>query len=123
MDFYSPDHVWKVVPPVLGIKEMPVKEQVLFGLKVVQMPERDEDQAMQNKAMNDHTPDKATELIDAVTLARVKSKVVSIENLKIGGKSVTDFDTFYATAPPELVKWVVTAVYSTFHLTRAEIKN
>ena len=123
MDFNSSDHVFDCIPPVLGITKAPEDEQVVIGLSIVKMPEVDLDQTAEIKARLDHTPDKSSEMVAEITLARIREKVHHIKNLTVGGQAVTDFDTFYKVAPPELVRWVVKSVYSYYALSQAERKN
>ena len=123
MDFNSPDHVFECVPPVLGISKAPKEEQVIIGLSIVKRPEVDLDHTAEIKARLDHTADKASEMVAEITLARIKDKVAFIRNLTVGGVEIKDFDTFYKEAPPELVQWVVKAVYSYYALSQAERKN
>lgn len=142
MEFYGAGHVFKCVPTVLGIStewekyQKAVKEAqkdgtpapeefkpVIFGMKCMSMPEIDEDAIREAQTRGEKTADEAQRIIAGFTKSRIASKVVSIENLTVDGKEVTDFDTFYDVAPPELVSWVCKSIYSSFILSRAEIKN
>ncbi len=113
MEFNGPDHVYRCIPPVLGNEKD--ESPVAVGLKVVAVPEIDRLQA--------ECRGLGQEAIDKKNYEAIKSKVVFIENLKIDGQDVSDFDTFYQKAPPELVDWVTKAIFSTLHLTKAERKN
>jgi hypothetical protein len=53
----------------------------------------------------------------------MRAKVAFIRGLIVGGREIATFDDFYKNAPPELVSWVLRAVYSTQILTAAERKN
>ncbi|OQY16385.1 MAG: hypothetical protein B6I36_10340 [Desulfobacteraceae bacterium 4572_35.1] len=127
MDFNSTNHVYRCVPPVLGIKEAydsgAEKNPVVFGLKCIPMPEVDEDVFKEAKIRSEKTPDESQRIIAGYTKDRIKSKVAFIENLVLDGNEITDFDSFYNLAPPELVSWVCKAVYSSYVLSVHEIKN
>lgn len=124
MKLNSINHVYRYVPNFLNNRKLPKEEQIVFGLKVVPMPEQD---AYQNqRALNingNFAPDKAQEKNDRLLKELVKSKLAFIENLEIDDKPVTDIDTAYKEAPPELVAEVFRAVMSTAVLTLGEQKN
>ena len=151
MDFHTTDHVYKCIPPVLGIaaeyeeylkalKAWENDERVLddddreacrpaevkpvvIGLKCIPMPEVDEDVFKEAKTRSEKSAEESQRLIAGFTKERIKSKVAFFENLILDGEEIKDFDTFYDKAPPELVSWVCKAVYSSYILSRAERKN
>ena len=144
MDFHGTSHTYECIPPVLGIVTAWEKYQeelnewkvngkkgsepeevkpVIIGLKCIPIPEVDEDVFKEAKVRSEKTPEEAQRIIAGFTKERIKSKVVSIKNLVIDGEEVTDFDTFYDIAPPELVSWVCKVIYSSYMLSQAEIKN
>jgi len=124
MKLNSINHIYRYVPNFMNNRKLPASEQIVFGLKVVPMPEQD---GYQNqKALNyngNFAPDKAQEENDRLLKELVKSKLDFIEGLEIGDKQVTDIETFYKEAPPELVADVFRAVMSTAVLTLGEQKN
>lgn len=98
-------------------------DMIWFGLTGVSMPETDAlDQAIAT-FYQDYQREKASELDMAKRIELVKKHVVSINNLEIDGKPVTDFDEFYRIAPKELVRWVCDAVHSCIVMSGAERKN
>ena len=113
MEFHPTDHVYECIPPVLGIDKS--TDPVVIGLKVVTVAEMDAE-VLAGRGL---TPEKVSER----TMALVKSKFAFVRNLTIGGQEVTTFEDFYSKAPPELVRWVCNAVYSTQILSAAERKN
>lgn len=113
MDFYGSDHVYECIPPVLGNEKSP--EPCVIGLKVITVPELDKE-VLEGRGL-------APEMLEKRTRDMIRSKVTFIRNLKVDDQEVADFDTFYAKAPPELVRWVCRAVYSTQVLSEAERKN
>lgn len=144
MEFHSSGHVYKCIPPVLGIstgwekykaklaewkadkeniKKPKVFKPVIVHLKCISMPELDEGVYKEAKTRAERAPEEAQRIIQGFTQEKIAEKVVKIENLKIDGEEVTDFNRFYEIAPPELVSWVCKSVYSTHILSRAEIKN
>lgn len=151
MEFHSSSHIYKCIPPVLGIStewekykakledwkndtSVLTKEErklskpktfkpVIFHLKCLSMPELDESVYREAKARSERAPEEAQRIIQGFTQEKIAEKVVKIENLIIDGEEVTDFNRFYEIGPPELVSWVCKAVYSTHVLSRAEIKN
>lgn len=98
-------------------------EMVWFGLTGVSMPEQDALDRAIAALYGDHQREKAGELEVAKRLELVGKHVVSINNLKIDGQPVTDFDTFYRLAPKELVRWVCDAVHNCIVMSGAERKN
>ena len=94
-----------------------------FGVLAVSMPESDKLEREIINLYNDYARDKAAEMESGKRLELVKSKVRSINNLKIGDKEITTFDDFYRLAPKDLVQWLCAAVHSTLTLTGAERKN
>lgn len=144
MDFHKVDFVHKCIPPILGIATAWEKYQedlaaweadpennaepeevkpIIFHLKCVPLEESGEDIFRETKARAEHAPQEAQRIIDEITRERVNSKVVKIENLNLDGEECTDFDTLYKQGPPELASWVAKAVYSSYVLAKAEIKN
>lgn len=144
MDFHDSSHVYECVPPVLDIAtkwevyKAQVKEweadkknivepeevkPVIIGLRCLSIPEIDEDTLREFNERSEKSPGEAQRIIGGFTKERVRGKVVFIKNLFLDGKEITDFDTFYAEAPPELVSWVCKAVYSSYILSRSELKN
>ena len=87
------------------------------------MTDRDKMIIEQQAMRMDYDKAKAAEMVTQHTLDIFRERVASIEGLEVDGKPVTDFDTFYDVAPPELVSWVMMAVYSTQILTDSEAKN
>ena len=124
MKLNSINHVYRYVPNFMDNRKLPKEEQIVFGLKVAPMPEQD---AYQNqKALNfngNFAPDKAQEENDRLLKDLVKSKLAFIENLDIDDKLVTDLETAYREAPPELIAEVFRAVMSTAVLFLGEQKN
>ena len=151
MNISSVNHVYKAVPPYLNNRELPKLmmaeiiaraegdteetwraacaeveekcEMIWFGLTGVSMPETDALDRAIAMLYNDHNREKAGELEVQKRLELVKKHVVSINNLQIDGKPVTDFDEFYRIAPKELVRWLCDAVHSSIALSAAERKN
>ncbi|MCP3177308.1 hypothetical protein MJO47_09375 [Desulfuromonas sp. KJ2020] len=113
MEFHAPDHVFECVPAVCGNDKD--KDPVVFGLRVITVPENDK--------LLEEARGMSREAADKKTYEKIKEKVTFIRNLVIGGKPVTDFDEFYKNGPPEMVRWVCAAVYSTQALSLAERKN
>ena len=123
MDIKSTDHIYEAAPPYLNNRTQPEPDMIWFGIKAASMPDSDKlDRELLN-LYNDYARDKAAELEAGKRLEQVKAKVVSINNLTIGGNPVTSFDDFYAKAPKELVQWVCAAVHSSITLGLAERKN
>lgn len=113
MEFEAPDHVFNCVPHIRG-NEL-AAQPVEIGLQVVTVPELDvEVNASRGLAQ---------EAIDKRTKDLIRSRVKYIRNLKVGGREITEFDDFYKSAPPELVRWVCQAVYSSVMLSAVERKN
>lgn len=98
-------------------------EMIWFGLTGVSMPETDALDRAIAMLYQDYNREKASELEVQKRLEQVKKHVASINNLKIDGVPVRDFDTFYALADKVLVRWVCDAVHSLIILSNAERKN
>ena len=123
VDIRSIDHAYEAVPPYMSNREQPESEMIWFGLRAVSMPDSDKLDREIQAAYNDLARDKAAELETGKRLEQIKSKVVSINNLTLDGKPITDFDEFYKKAPKDLVQWVCAAVHSSITLGLAERKN
>lgn len=113
MEFHSPEFVYECVPPVLNNERS--EEPVVVGLQVLTLPEQDAE-IMAQRGLG-------AEAISRRTMALVKGKIKFIRGLKVDGQEITDFDSFYKLAPPELVSWVMSAIYRTSILSGAERKN
>jgi hypothetical protein len=113
MEFYPIDHVYECIPPVRGNEQ--AAEPVVIGLKVISLPDQDTEITASRGL--------GAEAITKRTMDLLRSKVAFIRDLKVGGREITTFDDFYKNAPPELVGWVLRAVYSTQILSAAERKN
>lgn len=98
-------------------------DMIWFGTTSVSMPETDALDRAIAALYSDYARDKAGELEAAKRLELVKKHVVSINHLTLDGEPVTDFDTFYAQAPKDMVRWICDAVHSSIILTHAERKN
>ena len=143
MEFEAPGHVYKCVPPVLGIKRKWDKYQedlkkweenkegekpeevkpVIIGMKRLVMPIVDTETKRESYARVNLSMEEASKIVEGYTKDNIRAHVDHIENLVVGGKEVTDFDTFYDVAPIELVSWVCKAIYSTMTLSDSELKN
>jgi hypothetical protein len=113
VEFYPIDHVYECIPPVLGIPDAEVP--VVIGLKVVSVPDQD----AEINACRGLGPEAVTKR----TMDLLRAKFAYVKNLRVGGREIETFDDFYKHAPPELVGWVLRAVYSTQILSGAERKN
>lgn len=137
MEFNSSNHVHRCIPTVLGIRakydqyladkangeKAEEVKPVIIGLRFISLVDVDSDTIAETSVRYEKTPEEAQRIIAGFTKDRIKKNVSFIENLVIDGKEVTDFDIFYEVAPPELVAWVCKAVYSSFILSEAELKN
>lgn len=145
MDFNAPDHVYACIPGVFGLRErhdaqlkarevakakgLPesewpaVEPPVRLHLRGVTTADIDRDNLAAAVARADLAPDKLAEFSQKQRLDLLRSKLVQIDNMTVGGQPVTTFDEFYRLAPAELRLWVENAVFSTEVLTRAERGN
>lgn len=97
---------------------------VRLGLKCMAMPDCDKLDQQTAAAYNDFARDKAADIAQKNTLEMIKSKVVYIKNLTVGGKEITTFDELYPLAScADLVRWIQATVYSSIALSAAERKN
>lgn len=127
MNFHNLNHVYECVPPVLGISEAPEDEQVIIGLSVIPIKEKDEDIFSESKIRLEKSGEEAQREVSDLTYERIKAKVKYIKNLTVGEgdnkKVIDNFDDLYEFGPPEISAWVCRAVQSSVILTRAERKN
>jgi hypothetical protein len=142
MKFKGPNHIFKCIPPVLGIRDRhdqyltacrlakqagekkPAKfEPVVFNLKAVTFNEKTELERKTVLLCDQYDSGKASEEIQQITMEFIAGKIDSIEGLEVDGKKVTTFEDFMSLAPIELIDWVLSAIYSTAVLSAAEVKN
>lgn len=123
MELKSRNYVYPYAPDYMDNRKQPKGKMMVIGLKSVTMPENDAFQREVAMIRNDYAIDKAQELIEKKGRGLIESKCAFFENVIIDGVEITDFATFYAEAPIEIVKAVSTAVFSTELLTLGERKN
>jgi hypothetical protein len=121
MEFYDNDHVYKVIPDVMGNKES--DKPAVFHLKGISQEAFSEAVRAEKIISQSHTKEKATDLIAANTTKMISDRVVKIENLICSGKPIETYDDLTKYAPRSLVNWIVAAVHSTEMLMESEIKN
>lgn len=121
MDFNNNDHVYRVVPDVLGNKES--EKPAIFHLKGISQDDFSEAIRAESLISQNHTREESAKLIAVNAAKLVSDRLVKIENLTIGGKAITDYAGLSEHAPRELVNWIVAAVHSTNILSEHEIKN
>jgi hypothetical protein len=145
MEFHDNDHVYQVIPDVLGIRAEydeylklreiygddpdrftdPPKEvkPVICHLKGISLEAYDLAVMSENNIKLNHTTEKATELIAESSNTMVGDRVVKIENLVCGGKEITTFSEACKHAPRVLCNWIRGMVHSEELLMEHEIKN
>jgi len=121
MEFNNNNHIYKVIPDVLGNKE--AKVPAIFHLKGISQDDFSEAIRAESVISQNHTREESARLIAANAAKLVSDRLVKIENLTIGGEAVEDYAGLSKHAPRELVNWIVAAVHSTDILTEYEIKN
>ena len=121
MDFNNNDHIYKVIPDVLGNAES--DKPAIFHLKGISQDDFSEAIRAESVISQNHTREESAKLIAANAAKLVSDRLVKIENLTIGGKVVETYAELTEHAPRELVGWIVAAVHSTDILSEYEIKN
>jgi len=121
MDFNNNDHVYKVVPDVLGNKESDTP--AIFHLKGISQDDFSEAIRAESVIGQNNTREEAARLIGENAAKLVSDRLVKIENLVVGGKTIETYEDLSKHAPRELVNWICAAVHSTEILSEYEIKN
>jgi hypothetical protein len=121
MDFRSNDHVYKVIPDILGNAE--AETPAIFHLKGISQNDFSEAVRRESLIGSNHTREEAAKLVSESSAKLVSDRVVKIENMTCDGNEILTYDDLTKHAPRELVNWIVGAVYSSEVLTEAEIKN
>lgn len=128
MKVYSRNHVYRYVPNYLDNRRLPTErksEQIVVKLRAITSQEEDSDWREQQNALRMYAPDKAQELNEARLNKLYSEKFEGVEGLEIEGlegKEI-DFSMFYAEAPNDIVREVVSALRSSEVLTLGEQKN
>lgn len=130
LELKSKAHVYRYAPVYGGNRDLPADKMCYISLKGVSMPEHDRYNRDMQAIRSDHALDRGAELIEARTYKLIEERVAGFTRLSLDGEAVSDFPTFYANAPSELVGEVCRAVMSTAALqsgedalTAAERKN
>jgi len=142
MEFKGKGHEFRCVPSVLGIRdqyeaylenvelaketngEPPEKvEPVMITLTGVTQPEWDRQTAREQELAATFAITERLDKLAEITKELVEKHFVKVEGLVIDGSPVESFNEFYENAPPELVQWVLRAVFSTEILSTSELKN
>ncbi len=121
MDFNNNEHIYKVVPDILGNAES--DSPAVFHLKGISQDDFSDAIRRETNIRDNHTREEAAKLIASNSAGLVSDRLVKIENLTCEGKEITNYKELSENAPRELVNWIVAAVYSTEILTEYEIKN
>ena len=121
MDFNNNEHVYKVIPDILGNAES--DSPAIFHLKGISQEDFSEVIRAESIISQNHTREESAKLIAANTVKLVSDRLVKIENLTAGGEKIEDYEGLSKHAPRELVNWIMAAVHSTDILTEYEIKN
>jgi hypothetical protein len=144
MEFNDNEHVYRVTPDILGIKrkydlylaqledykkdpdnvEKPEEiKPVIVHMKGVNALDRGTSLISSALAFDNHTKEKAREMVAKMSYAEVDSRILKIENLVCGKKEITTYMQLLNDGPRELADWIAGAVYSTEVLMECEIKN
>jgi hypothetical protein len=121
MEFHDNEHVYKVIPNVMGNAES--DNPAIFHLKGISQDDFSEALRTEAALTRNHTHEEAAKLIAKNAVKLVSDRLEKIENLIIGGQEITTYEEFSKKAPRELVNWVFAAVHNTEILIEAEIKN
>lgn len=121
MEFHNNEHVYKVIPDVLGNAES--DNPAIFHLRGISQDDFSQAIRAESVISQNHTREESAKLIAANAAKLVSDRLVKIENLTAGGEKIEDYEGLSKHAPRELVNWVVAAVHSTDILTEYEIKN
>lgn len=121
MDIKGNDHIYKVIPNILGNET--AENPAIFHLKGISQEDFSAAVVAESVIRQNHTREKAAELVSDNSRKLVADRVVKVENLIIDGEEVSDYETLYKKAPRELIQWITAAVHSTDILSEYEIKN
>lgn len=125
MKVQGKNHIYRYVPNYLNNRKLPASEQIVIKLQAIMVPEMDLYQRNMLNNSRTYAPDKAQELNEKCFQALITEKFHGVENLEIEGLEgiELDFDSFYSSAPSDIVKAAVSAVQSAEILSAGEQKH
>lgn len=121
MEFHSSEHVYRVIPDLLGNKESDTP--VIFHLKGISQDAFNDAVIKESVIQQNHSREEAAKLVAENSSKLVSDRVVKVENMTCDGKEITSYSDLCKYAPKEFVGWVVAVVNSTELLMEHEIKN
>jgi hypothetical protein len=121
MEFNDNEHVYVVVPDILGNKES--EKPATFHLKGISQDDFNQAVVRESIIRDNHTREEAAKLIAENSSKLVGDRVVKIENMVCGSHTIETYSDLCKHGPRELVAWISGAVYSSEVLRKNEIKN